>query len=100
MNDFYAIFLIFGQKGKILKFVSMNAITPSYKLCSMREDLQYESGTSSVQAMMCNTNQAHHLYKWGYVVQASFGSKGHYFIRILSKEWIIITLTNISSKNG
>ena len=63
MNDFYAIFLIFGQKGKILKFVSMNAITPSYKLCSMREDVQYESGTSSVQAMMCNTNQANHLYK-------------------------------------
>ena len=46
MNDFYAIFLIFGQKGKILKFVSMNAITPISKLCSMREDVQYESGTS------------------------------------------------------
>ena len=100
MNDFYAIFLILGQKGKILKFVSMNTVTPSYKLCSMREDVQYESGTSSVQAMMCNTNQAHHLHKWGCVVQASFGSKGHYFIRIHSKECIIITLTNISSKNG
>ena len=57
MNDFYAIFLIFGQKSKILKFVSMNAITPSYKLYSMREDVKYESGTSSVQVRMCSTSK-------------------------------------------
>ena len=57
MNDFYAIFLIFSQKGKIIKFVSMNAITPSYKLCSMREDVQYESGTSSVQVRMHSTDK-------------------------------------------
>ena len=56
-------------------------------LLSTSNDVQYKSGTSSVQVRMC-------------VVQASFGSKGHYFIRILSKERIIITLTNISSKNG
>ena len=40
-------------------------------MCSMTEDVQYESGTSSVQARMCNTNQAHRQYKQGCAVQAS-----------------------------
>ena len=33
------------------------------------EDVQYESGTSSVQARMCSTNQAHPPYKRGCAVR-------------------------------
>ena len=31
--------------------------------------MQYESSTSSVQARMCSTNQAHHQYRRGYAVR-------------------------------
>ena len=46
--------------------------------------MQYESGTSSVQARMCNANQAYHQYKQECAVQASksssFGVGGHYLL--------------------
>ena len=29
-------------------------------MCSISEDVQYDQGTSSIQAGMCSTNQAHH----------------------------------------
>ena len=38
-------------------------------MCSTSEDVQCESGTSSVQARMCSTSQARHQYKRGYAVQ-------------------------------
>ena len=48
----------------------------------MSEDVQYKSGTSSVRARMCSTNQAHLQYERGCAVQASrsssFGTAGRY----------------------
>ena len=58
MNDFYAIFLIFGQKGKNSQICQHECNKTQLWTVQYEEDVQYESGTSSVQAMMCNTNQA------------------------------------------
>ena len=38
-------------------------------MCSTSEDVQYESGTPSVHARMCSTNQAHLQYKRGCAVR-------------------------------
>ena len=54
----------------------------------MNEDVQYESGTSSVQVRMCSTSKVDHQF-WHRV----------YCEKIVSNEWVI-TLTNISGENG
>ena len=56
---FKPIFLIFSpKKEKLLKFVSMSAVT------SYRSYVQYKSGTSLLEAMLYSTNQAQHQYKF------------------------------------
>ena len=68
---------------------------------STREDVQYESGTSSVKARMCITNQAHHQYKQGCVAQSSRSSsfgKGGTAQKYFPVNESFIILTNISSK--
>ena len=70
---------------------------------STRENVQYESDTSSVEVRMCIMNQAHHQCKQGCEVQAnrssSFGA-GRTAQKYFPMNESFITLTNISSKNG
>ena len=46
----------------------MCSANQAHLIFSTSEDVQYESGTSSVQARMCSTNQAHLPYKRGCAV--------------------------------
>ena len=54
----------------------------------MNEDVQYESGTSSLQVRMCSTSKADHQF-WNRVC----------YYKIVLNEWVI-TLTNLSGENG
>ena len=53
-----------------------------YTLCSVSEDMQYKSGTSSVQTRMCSMGKAHHQYKPGCAVRVR-----HIFSRSEDKQY-------------